>query len=47
MNMFSEGAERNKALGIWGGIGAAGATVGVLAGGAAHPVRRLAVDLLH
>jgi MFS family permease len=33
MNMFREGAERNKALGIWGGIGAAGATVGVLAGG--------------
>jgi EmrB/QacA subfamily drug resistance transporter len=33
MNMFPEGAERNKALGIWGGIGAAGATIGVLAGG--------------
>ena len=33
MKMFSEGAERNKALGIWGGIGAAGATIGVLAGG--------------
>jgi EmrB/QacA subfamily drug resistance transporter len=33
MNMFSEGAKRNKALGIWGGIGAAGATIGVLAGG--------------
>jgi len=33
MNMFSEGAERNKALGIWGGIGAAGATAGLLAGG--------------
>ncbi len=33
MNMFSEGSERNKALGIWGGIGAAAATVGVLAGG--------------
>src|SRR6516164_3044414 len=33
MNMFSEGAERDKALGIWGGIGAAGATVGLLAGG--------------
>src|SRR5215469_659538 len=33
MNMFREGAERNKALGIWGAIGAAGATVGVLAGG--------------
>jgi EmrB/QacA subfamily drug resistance transporter len=34
MNMFSEGAERNKALGIWGGIGAAGATVGLITGGA-------------
>ena len=33
MNMFSEGAERNKALGIWGGIGAMAATVGLLAGG--------------
>jgi len=33
MNMFSEGAERNKALGIWGGIGAAAATAGLLAGG--------------
>jgi EmrB/QacA subfamily drug resistance transporter len=33
MNMFSEGAERNKALGIWGGIGAGGATIGLLAGG--------------
>jgi EmrB/QacA subfamily drug resistance transporter len=34
MNMFAEGAERNKALGIWGGIGAGGATIGLLAGGA-------------
>ena len=33
MNMFAEGAERNKALGIWGGIGAGAATVGLLAGG--------------
>jgi EmrB/QacA subfamily drug resistance transporter len=33
MNMFPEGAERNKALGIWGAMGAMGATVGVLAGG--------------
>ena len=33
MNMFEEGAERNKALGLWGGIGAAGATVGLIAGG--------------
>jgi len=34
MNMFTEGAERNKALGLWGAIGASGATVGMLAGGA-------------
>jgi EmrB/QacA subfamily drug resistance transporter len=33
MNMFHEGAERNKALGIWGGLGAGGATVGLIAGG--------------
>src|SRR5213080_4447319 len=33
MNLFAEGAERNKALGVWGGIGAGGATVGLIAGG--------------
>src|SRR5919112_6321600 len=33
MNLFPEGAERNKALGIWGGLGAGGATVGLIAGG--------------
>ena len=33
MNMFEEGAERNKALGIWGAMGATGATVGLLLGG--------------
>jgi EmrB/QacA subfamily drug resistance transporter len=33
MNLFPEGAERNKALGIWGGVGALGGTVGLLAGG--------------
>jgi EmrB/QacA subfamily drug resistance transporter len=33
MNMFAEGAERNKALGIWGGLGAGGATVGMIVGG--------------
>jgi EmrB/QacA subfamily drug resistance transporter len=33
MNMFAEGAERNTALGIWGGLGAGGATVGMIAGG--------------
>jgi EmrB/QacA subfamily drug resistance transporter len=33
MNMFPEGTERNKALGVWGAVGAMGATVGLLAGG--------------
>ena len=33
MNMFGEGAERNKALGAWGALGATGATIGLLAGG--------------
>jgi len=30
---FDEGAERNKALGIWGALGGSGAAVGVLLGG--------------
>jgi EmrB/QacA subfamily drug resistance transporter len=33
MDLFPEGPERNKALGIWGGVGALGGTVGLLAGG--------------
>src|SRR5215475_5476195 len=33
MNMFPEGAERNKALGVWGAIAASGATIGLIAGG--------------
>jgi EmrB/QacA subfamily drug resistance transporter len=32
-NMFTEGAERNKALGIWGAVAGSGATFGVIAGG--------------
>ena len=31
--MFREGAERNRALGIWAGAGAAGLVIGVLLGG--------------
>jgi EmrB/QacA subfamily drug resistance transporter len=31
--VFTEGAERNKALGIWGALGGSGAAVGVLLGG--------------
>jgi EmrB/QacA subfamily drug resistance transporter len=33
MNTFTEGGERNKALGIWGAVGASGGTMGVLLGG--------------
>jgi EmrB/QacA subfamily drug resistance transporter len=32
-NMFAEGAERNKALGIWGALSALGATGGLVFGG--------------
>ncbi|HET8895260.1 MAG TPA: MFS transporter [Gaiellaceae bacterium] len=32
-NMFTEGADRNKALGAWGAIGGTAATVGLIAGG--------------
>jgi MFS family permease len=31
--LFAEGSDRNRALGIWGGAGAAGLVVGVLLGG--------------
>ena len=47
MTTFEEGAERNKALGIWGALGGAGAAVGVLAGRRPDEVPRLGVDLLH
>ena len=33
MNAFPEGAERNRALGVWGGLGGIGATAGLLLGG--------------
>jgi MFS family permease len=33
MTVFDEGPERNRALGIWGGIGGVGATSGLLIGG--------------
>ncbi|MGN6871838.1 MAG: MFS transporter [Solirubrobacteraceae bacterium] len=33
MNMFDEGAERNKALGRWGAIAASGASIGLITGG--------------
>jgi EmrB/QacA subfamily drug resistance transporter len=33
MTSFEEGADRNKALGVWGALGGSGAAVGVIAGG--------------
>src|SRR2546421_8725519 len=33
MNIFAEGAERNKALGAWGAVAASGATIGLILGG--------------
>jgi EmrB/QacA subfamily drug resistance transporter len=33
MTTFEEGPERNRALGVWGGIGGVGATAGLLIGG--------------
>jgi MFS family permease len=33
MNAFPEGGERNRALGVWGGLGGIGATAGLLLGG--------------
>lgn len=33
ISTFKEGAERNKALGVWGGVAAAGAAAGLLIGG--------------
>jgi EmrB/QacA subfamily drug resistance transporter len=34
MTVFPEGPDRNKALGVWGGLGGIGATAGLLLGGA-------------
>ena len=34
MTTFTEGAERNRALGAWGAVGASGGTIGLLIGGA-------------
>jgi len=33
MNIFPEGAERNRALGAWGAVAASGATIGLILGG--------------
>jgi MFS family permease len=39
MNMFPEGAGRNKALGVWGALGASGATAGWPGGAGSKPCR--------
>ncbi len=44
---FSEGAARNRAVGIWGAMGGAGGAAGVLLGGDPHRPAELALDPLH
>ena len=46
MNMFAEGAERNKALGIWGGLGRRRGDRWCDRRRPSHPLRRMAVHLL-
>ena len=41
--IFAEGAERNKALGVWGAVSGSGGAAGVLLGGVADRVRGLGV----
>ena len=40
---FAEGAERNRAMGVWGAVAGSGGAAGVLFGGAPDRVRRLGV----
>ena len=47
MTTFSEGRERNIALGVWGAVGGFGAAAGVLLGGVFTDAPQLGVDLLH
>ena len=47
MTTFAEGAERNRALGIWGAASGSGGAAGVLLGGVPDLVPELAVGLLH
>ena len=46
MTTFSEGSERNIALGVWGAVGGFGAAAGVLLGGIFTDAAQLGVDLL-
>ena len=44
---FTEGAARNRAVGIWGAMGGAGGAAGVLLGGVITDLSVLALDPLH
>ena len=47
MTTFAEGAERNRALGIWGAASGSGGAAGVLLGGFLTSYLELAMGLLH
>ena len=44
---FAEGSERNRALGLWGAMGAIGGASGALIGGVLTDAARLALDPAH
>ena len=46
VTMFPEPREQAKAIGVFAFVASAGGSVGLLAGGGAHPVDQLALDLL-
>ena len=47
MTTYTEGRERNLALGIYGAASGSGAAVGVLLGGVFTSIPELVLDLLH
>ena len=44
---FAEGAARNRAVGVWSAMGAAGGSAGVLLGGILTDAAQLALDPVH
>ena len=46
MNLFTEPADRAKAMGVFGFVASGGGSIGVLLGGVLTELARLALDLL-